>query len=60
MKLRYTFTLEFPVTDLAAYEADTLQEAAEKEMLWLRNGVNDPVDILTNAESFSVNVEAVE
>lgn len=57
MRLRITVTAEIEVTDLADYDAKTLEEASENQQRWLDDGEALIEEVL--GDDCSVTVEAV-
>ncbi len=59
MKLKATITVEWPVADLAHYQAETLQGAADLTKKQWDDGEIDPMDIVSWGEAELVKVEPI-
>lgn len=59
MRLRVTITADIPVTRLADYGADTIEEAAANQLEWLGEGFASVDDMLNIAEDVHVDVDGI-
>ncbi len=59
MKLKLTVVIELPVTDLADYQATTLEQAATNQELWFLKDETQLLECLTNATLKAIKVEAI-
>lgn len=57
--LRVTVTADIPVTRLADYGADTIEEAAANQLEWLNEGFAGIDDLLGLAEDVRFDIEGM-